>query len=661
MSTKPTSLGLAEHEMATTAMANGLLPPAFSQLPLLTPSALQADALEVLPRQSLSGEDIASATESGLPILALGESLQPIDAGAPAHQWERQLGDSELSYYLPSRHEGINDMFVHIGFHGPAALFTPRRVTAVWAILRTRHPLLGARIESTSYDDVRFVYKPPESAAAAINSARNNMELRIQSKDDLVNTYLNGPRTLSNDRLSYVVVATPHESADFPFATQHNKLAAALKNLSLLPPMPSLQHFPAANSASSQEFHYLLAAPHCLGDGMALYRMSDEFFELIASDNSDEDLEQLVQQEWERAVASSKESINPIPRPLEERMPPLKGRFAQAVERVDYARSQERLIGGHSFPRPKSKQGPRHIVFPTYAFPPDKSKKVITTCKAHGVSFSHALFALCNIAWARMSQGAKSEQPMMMYSALNLRPYLPSQPAQGPVSDSYWFLSIGYFNVVLPSFFPKVLLTAEGGRVEGSDAEKRIFWHRARESKRQTSKYVGDAMLLARSRAMGRERAARAKIWAREDDAALDAAQKPVPTPPTQLSGSGNRANPATPAVSATTTATTAAAAAAPVQTPKLATPKPPSVALVGLSLLGDLDRVFHHGRYQRLTLHHLTPGSRVRGGGTLLFGYTFAGKLWLNLPWDANGFDRDTIESFWDGLVRGVDELLVK
>ena len=31
---------------------------------------------------------------------------------ANAHVYERRLGDSELSYYLPSRENGVNDMFV---------------------------------------------------------------------------------------------------------------------------------------------------------------------------------------------------------------------------------------------------------------------------------------------------------------------------------------------------------------------------------------------------------------------------------------------------------------------------------------------------------------------------------------------------------------------
>lgn len=57
-------------------------------------------------------------------------------------------------------------------------------------------------------------------------------------------------------------------------------------------------------------------------------------------------------------------------------MPVAPGRLARAFEQVDYLRSQDRLIGGQSFPRPKTKMGPRHIVFPTYAFSAEKSKKV---------------------------------------------------------------------------------------------------------------------------------------------------------------------------------------------------------------------------------------------------------------------------------------------
>jgi hypothetical protein len=94
--------------------------------------------------------------------------------------YERQLGDNELSYYLPSRVTGVNDMFVciphlwtvklaysfhdrylHLGFKAPKSRTLRRRVRAVWAILRMRHPLLASKVVMRSYEDVRFVYVLP--------------------------------------------------------------------------------------------------------------------------------------------------------------------------------------------------------------------------------------------------------------------------------------------------------------------------------------------------------------------------------------------------------------------------------------------------------------------------------------------------------------------
>lgn len=120
---------------------------------------------------------------------------------------ERKLGDSELSYYLPSRADGVNDMcvrdsfisnlssshvfpltrragshahthsrthfiyvpnrqltplsfpqrYLYLGFSAPARVVTPERVAAVWTLLRLRHPLLASVVEMHAYDDVRYV------------------------------------------------------------------------------------------------------------------------------------------------------------------------------------------------------------------------------------------------------------------------------------------------------------------------------------------------------------------------------------------------------------------------------------------------------------------------------------------------------------------------
>ena len=43
-----------------------------------------------------------------------------------------------------------------------------------------------------------------------------------------------------------------------------------------------------------------------------------------------------------------------------------------------------------------------------------------------------------------------------------------------------------------------------------------------------------------------------------------------------------------------------------------------------------------------------------------LLFGYTFAGRLWVSLGYDENGFDAKTVNLFWNNFLGAINELLV-
>ena len=103
------------------------------------------------------------------------EVLPPPATNVPEVRYERKMGDSELSYYLPSRANGVNDMcaalaffsaflslpttsrYLHLGFKAPNHVMERERVRVVWAILRQRHPLLAATVEMHDYGDVRFV------------------------------------------------------------------------------------------------------------------------------------------------------------------------------------------------------------------------------------------------------------------------------------------------------------------------------------------------------------------------------------------------------------------------------------------------------------------------------------------------------------------------
>lgn len=55
-----------------------------------------------------------------------------------------------------------------------------------------------------------------------------------------------------------------------------------------------------------------------------------------------------------------------------------------------------------------------------------------------------------------------------------------------------------------------------------------------------------------------------------------------------------------------------------------------------------------------------MTTGSRQRPGALLLFAYTFAGRMWVSLGYDENGFEPGLIERWRTALVEGVDEVLV-
>lgn len=73
----------------------------------------------------------AVATVQSLPTPPLGEGEHPVDyvelkrnlesvSVGDSVRFERKMGDTELSYFLPSRDSGVNDMYV--------VLFDPSRI-----------------------------------------------------------------------------------------------------------------------------------------------------------------------------------------------------------------------------------------------------------------------------------------------------------------------------------------------------------------------------------------------------------------------------------------------------------------------------------------------------------------------------------------------------
>ncbi|KAI9435803.1 hypothetical protein H4582DRAFT_1817187 [Lactarius indigo] len=358
------------------------------------------------------------------------------------------------------------------------------------------------------------------------------------------------------------------------------------------------------------DYELFICAAHYIGDGIAANQFANDFFGLLSCANSQEAMEQLAADEWKQRCGRRLPPDVPLPASVEENLGTDSSRFRRVAGRIDFQNFLDKQIGGQAFPRRSDPV--RHTIVLTTSFDEKKTKAMLKACKARGVSISSAMFAICNIAWARMSPQEKQELPMMMYAAMNIRPFFPK-----PVHDSYWFLAAGFFNIVLPNFIPA-----------SCDVSK-TFWHRARKAKEQISRIANSPMIQSRSREMAIKRGKQFRAWAKEDDekqAGVSISSAPKPTSD----------KPSSP-------------------------PRSPSVALLGLSLLGNLDGIYKHASFPDIKLHTLTIGSRQRHSGMLLFGYTFAGKLWISLGYDENGFDRGTVDLFWANVDAAVHELLIE
>ncbi|OJT05139.1 hypothetical protein TRAPUB_4065 [Trametes pubescens] len=528
---------------------------------------IDISSLPTLPQAAAdSGEDVPVhfRLDDASPEAETGSAIGPLHR----YRYERKMGDSELAYYLPSRQTGVNDMYLHLGFRAPERIVRRSRVCTVWAILRVRHPMLCARVEMNDLGDVGFIYDAPASPEDAYRDADVHLECRTQSKEELIDAHLNGSRTLSNSRLSYLIISEP---------------PSAQAQLPTPPRTPSPTNRIIEDSFTSggengteyrREYKFLLCTTHFVGDGMALHQFGDDFFALLAGGRPDNELECVLREEWHTRW----------------RVPP--GTL-----------SQQRLVGGQTFPRQTHSE--RHSIITTVTFTTERTQTILRNCKAHGVSISAALFAICNLAWARMGVGGDKTAPTLMYSALNLRPYFSPECARPAPWDSYWYLALGYFHVVLPSF-----LSSDPALLE------RTFWLRARQAKEQSIRAARSPLAASRTHEMARERADRAReqgVWVASCSSTRHRSDANSPPKTSVL--------------------------------PQRA--KVSSAAFIDLSMLGNLDGIYKHAGFPDAELHTLTTGSRQRHGAMLLLAYTFKDRLRIILGYDSNGFEGDVVNRF--------------
>ncbi|KAF9074229.1 hypothetical protein BDP27DRAFT_1288213 [Rhodocollybia butyracea] len=523
--------------------------------------------------------------------------------------WFRPLEDSEYAYYVPSK-TGLNDMFLHASFTAKTAVMDPSRIALCWATVRSEHPLLMAKvirdknlkIPEISEDQPYFWFSPPTDP---VKEAEECLVSAHSSKEELISNYLNGPRTLSDERMSYLVIST-----------------------STVPQV----------SDEEGTYDLFMCAPHFIGDGASLHQCTHDLLTLLSSTRSNDELK--------RSLMQATYSVNELPLGFESRLSVPSNQFARAAAKINYLQIMHNEIGGHTLRR--SQRLSQETKFIEVSFSESCTAKILSKCKQHSVTVNHALFALCNVAWGQSNLDfGKIREPIMMYTALNLRAHLDPHPA-----STYWFLALTYFNIVLPSYVPPTLAA---------------FWGRTKSVKRQIRKIAGGGkapFLKARALESARTRAKRVRgmtksATEKETEKKSEASQSALPQPTSindvQLaSASGIKLPPA------------------------------PSAALFGVSLIGNLDNVYTQSSYSRppsysasptdtrpvssqesissqiITIHNVATASRQKPGGFLLLGHTFNKKLWLHLCYDVNGFEEGHIERFWESLQDAADELLV-
>ncbi|GAA5849079.1 hypothetical protein JCM3766R1_002291 [Sporobolomyces carnicolor] len=534
---------------------------------------------------------------------------------------KRRLGPTESSYYLGSRGEGkvggVNDMYLHIGFRAPSKTMSEGRVLAAWKTILARHVLLSSSVEFSGFYDARFVYQIPRNAREFHEFARSRLRTETgTSAEVLLNSYLNGERLLGDDRLAYLVLSTPEQT----FSNDSDEI---------------------------QDYDFFLFSTHFIGDGMALHTTANEFFTLLAADG---DIREPFEPSFERDL-----DLSLLPPTLEDhvKVSGMQGSLAWQTRKADLGRIDAKNIGGQTFAR--ASRGPRHTVVPTVSFSLAESKRILSKCKSHGSTIASALFALSNLAYIRSTPADRMLKalPTNFYSALNVRGILRGQERKDP-----YHLAIGYYNIILPSFYPPA----------STVPTSTYFWHQAASVRRQTSRIVKSPFLTSRTvlmafererKSIGFERAAeestRASSYLQKGVRGLgitsdgDAVDKEIERMRREAED-GER------------TKERAKAKEQRERDSSRSESTVPKDSLMGLSMLGNLDGIYDQGGFAErgFELDTLTTGSRQRPGALLLFSYTFAGKLWISLGYDSNGFVEGTIEAWWRELLRGVDEILL-
>lgn len=107
---------------------------------------------------------------------------------------------------------------------------------------------------------------------------------------EVIDGCLNGPRLLASDRVSYLLVSRAPTQEPYPSPPQTPSLSSVG------------QEAFKVRGEEKHEFQVLLTSLHCLGDGMAMHTLANDFFSIIGGSMSDDELRTYVAAEWKKCI-----------------------------------------------------------------------------------------------------------------------------------------------------------------------------------------------------------------------------------------------------------------------------------------------------------------------------------------------------------------------
>ncbi|KAJ3723437.1 hypothetical protein C8R42DRAFT_37269 [Lentinula raphanica] len=411
--------------------------------------------------------------------------------------YERLLGPNELGFYWDSVYQGTADTLQHaIVEISPSSshsdIQSEENVRAAWIILKSRYPLLGARIEerpispatATSLSNASQADTLEEEVFFVVDPARlsSNNPPHAHPKEVVFLSCASGEEAnvlaegIMNG-FSWADVQTWQEGSSFS-QTVPDAPSRLLSNI-----LPACILFIRRTDCSSK-FHVMIQAAHLITDGIANATILSEFLDVLSHGKNrehevDATLGNKEMLEKRLRLSVSSESLYPDERPNYSRA---RRRWHRVLGKILLELRSAKIKGGHTLPRiirPSTPYTPAKSAFITYAFSPAQTTNILRTCKQLGITFGNAHPILGQLAITRVllrrrlltltkkrrgiplstnediddeEWSYRRRQRMMTGGPLNLRPYL----------DQNWYseggagnvcLSISYFFFALP-FMP---------------------------------------------------------------------------------------------------------------------------------------------------------------------------------------------------------------